>query len=75
MNAPAAPIPEGSPPLALLRLPEVLRRTGLGRSVLYREIAAGAFPAPVRLSERSTAWPEHEISAWIAARIAERGTK
>jgi prophage regulatory protein len=59
-------------PLVLLRLPEVCRRTGRKRSALYEAIAAGTFPAPVKLGERASAWPEHEITAWIAERIAAR---
>lgn len=59
-------------PLSLLRLREVTRRTGKSRSSVYRDVAAGTFPAPVKLGERASAWPEHEISAWCAARIAER---
>ena len=59
-------------PLTLLRLDEVCRRTGKKRSSIYRDIAAGAFPAPVKLGERASAWPEHEVNAWIAERIAAR---
>lgn len=59
----------------LLRLPQVQARTGLSRSELYRRIAAGTFPAPVKLGERASAWPEHEIAAWCAARIAARDAK
>ena len=58
--------------LALLRLPEVCRLTGKTRSCIYRGIAAGTFPAPVKLGERASAWPEHEIKAWISERIAAR---
>ena len=58
--------------LTLLRLDEVCRRTGKKRSSLYRDIAAGSFPAPVKLGERASAWPEHEVNAWIAGRIAAR---
>ncbi len=61
--------------LALLRLPEVRRRTGRSRSEIYRGVAAGTFPKPVKLSERSSAWPEHEVAAWIAERIAARDGK
>ncbi|HEY4583241.1 MAG TPA: AlpA family transcriptional regulator [Lysobacter sp.] len=62
--------------LTLLRLPEVCRRTGLSRSEIYRRIgSSGAFPAPIKLGERASAWPEHEVSAWIAARVAERDAK
>ena len=59
-------------PLTLLRLREVCRRTGKSRSEVYRRIAAGDFPQPVKLGERASAWPEHEVSARIAGRIAAR---
>lgn len=59
----------------LLRLPQVQARAGLSRSELYRRIAAGTFPAPVKLGERASAWPESEIAAWCAARIAARDAK
>lgn len=62
-------------PLVLLRLRDVCRRTGLSRSVIYRRIAAGDFPSPVKLGERASAWPEHEIAAWCVARIAVRDAK
>ena len=56
----------------LMRLREVRRRTGKSRSGIYRGIADGTFPAPVKLGERASAWVESEIEAWIADRIAER---
>jgi prophage regulatory protein len=59
-------------PNTLLRLPQVKGRTGLSRSEIYRRIAVGTFPAPIKLGERARAWPEHEITAWIDARIAAR---
>jgi prophage regulatory protein len=59
-------------PLRLLRLPEVLVRVGLGRSAWYDLVRAGRAPQPCHLGERCVAWPEHEISEWVAARIAER---
>jgi prophage regulatory protein len=58
-------------PLCLLRLPAVRARVGLGRTAIYDGIAAGTFPAPIRLGRRCVAWPSTEIDAWIAARIAE----
>ena len=61
-----------SEPLRLLRLREVCRRTGKSRSEVYRRIAAGDFPQPVKVGERASAWPEHEVAAWIAGRIAAR---
>jgi prophage regulatory protein len=60
--------------MQLLRLPEVLQRTGLSRSGLYAALAAGTFVRPVKLgpNARAIAWPSEEIDAWIAERIAER---
>lgn len=55
----------------LIRLPEVIRQTGLSRSTLYQLAADGRFPKPVRLGERCSAWPESEVLAWCAERIRE----
>lgn len=69
------PAPAPGDPLRLERLPVVKRRTGLSRSDLYRRIAAGTFPAPVKLGVRASAWVEIEISEWIESRIAARDAK
>lgn len=65
-----------SPPdtreVVLLRLREVCRRTGYSRSEIYRRVAAGDFPRPIKLGDRASAWIEYEVSQWIAARIAAR---
>ena len=63
--------------LILERLPRVKARTGLSRSEIYRRIAANppTFPAPVKLGERASAWPEHKVTAWCEARIAARDAK
>jgi prophage regulatory protein len=53
----------------LLRLPEVLNRTGLSRSTLY---ADPSFPKSVKVGERAVAWVEDEITEWIDDRIAKR---
>jgi prophage regulatory protein len=63
------------PETRLIRLPEVARLTGLGRSQLYALAAAGKFPSPLKLSERCSAWAEPEVRAWIAERIAERDSR
>lgn len=53
----------------LLRLPEVLSRTGLSRSTLY---ADPTFPKSVKVGQRAVAWAETEIDAWIEARLEAR---
>jgi prophage regulatory protein len=54
---------------SLLRLPAVLARVGYSRSTLYGLIARGAFPAPIRLGARASAWPSDEVDSWIQQRI------
>ena len=57
------------------RLPKVKARTGFSRSEIYRRIAAGSFPAPVKIGERASAWDSREIDKWIADRIADRDAR
>lgn len=54
----------------LLRLPEVLERTGFSKSGLYAAIKDGRFAAPLKLSRRAVAWEESQVSAFIDQRIA-----
>lgn len=72
-RTPMAAPPAGA--LILERLPQVKARTGLSRSELYRRIAAGDFPQPVKLGERASAWDSREVDRWIAERIAARDAK
>jgi prophage regulatory protein len=62
-------------PTRLIRLPEVKGRVGLSRSSIYLRIAAGTFPRPVRLGEKSVAWSEAAIDSWIAARLENHSTQ
>lgn len=57
---------------ALIRRPEVERRTGLKRSSIYAMMKAGVFPRAVSLGDRAVAWVEDEVDAWIRERIASR---
>ncbi len=59
-------------PTRILRLPEVMARTGLSRTTIYRWRLAGRFPQPVRLGTRNVGWIESEIEAWLRERMAER---
>jgi len=52
---------------AILRLPEVVKFTGLSRTGIYRRVAAGAFPRPVALGPRAVGWRESDIIEWIDA--------
>ncbi|EEC8742410.1 helix-turn-helix transcriptional regulator [Escherichia coli] len=53
----------------LLRLSDVMRRTGYGRAWIYRLISLGRFPKPVKFGSRSVAFIESEVDEWINQRI------
>jgi len=53
----------------MLRLPDVLKRTALSRSQIYRLIEQDDFPKQVRLSERASGWIEEEVDGWLRERI------
>jgi prophage regulatory protein len=58
----------------LIRLPEVISRTGLSRSSIYRLEKQGRFVPRVRLSDRATAWNLDQVTAWIEARPLAEAT-
>ncbi|MBS7690121.1 AlpA family phage regulatory protein [Pseudomonas lalucatii] len=57
-----------------LRLPDVIEVTRLSRSQIYRMIASGEFPAPIRISKKTAAWPAEAVKTWAAAKISEAAT-
>ena len=57
--------------LSLLRIPAVLNLTGLTRPSLYRLIASGDFPAPIRPTERTVAFSSAAVNRWIKEKLAE----
>ena len=64
----ASPSPTIEPLPKLLRLPAVLQATGLARSTIYRMIAEGNFPAPIKLAKRAVAWRPDHIRQWTNTR-------
>jgi prophage regulatory protein len=60
------------PALRYIRLREVCQRVGLGQSTIYKLVMTGKFPKQVKLSERTSAWIESEVEAYMNARIVER---
>jgi prophage regulatory protein len=51
----------------LVSLTPVCESTGLSRSTIYRLIANGDFPKPVKISKGRVAWREREVLAWLAS--------
>lgn len=58
------------PPPRILRLPEVKAWLGVGRSMVYSQVAARLLPPPIRLGLRAVGWSSDEIGQVVAARIA-----
>ena len=56
----------------LLRIDEVMRRTGLPRSSVYALIKTEEFPRQIRISPMRSAWDSLEVDAWIQSKLALR---
>jgi prophage regulatory protein len=56
----------------ILRLSDVLYRTGLSRTTLYRKIAEGTFPHQVRISQKGSGWRASAVETWIDDPVAYR---
>ena len=62
-----------------IRLPEVMSRTGYGRTSIYRKMEDGSFPKSLKLGgppkdpnefdSRAVAWVEDEINHWIEDKL------
>ena len=63
------PLEDGGDEDRLLRLPEVLRLTGMCRSALYDQMARGQFPGSIKIGERATSWSAKAVRNWIARRV------
>ena len=63
-----APVQPRGPPSRMLRFPDVIERTGLSRTTIWRRVKAGTFPAPVQLGANSIGWPELAIIEWVESR-------
>ena len=55
----------------LIGLPEVKRKTGLGKTAIYEGMARGDFPKAVKIGTAAR-WVEAEIDGWIDAQIERR---
>jgi prophage regulatory protein len=51
-----------------LKLQQVSALTGKGRTKIYAEIKAGAFPAPERDGPRWSRWRAADVLAYLAAK-------
>jgi prophage regulatory protein len=70
-RTPSLPLSSDSVPVAptrLLRVPEVLDRTGLSRTTIWRMERKNQFPKHCRISARAIGWHEADVTRWIQER-------
>jgi len=58
--------------MRILRLKDVIEKTGLARSTIYKYVDAGTFPNPIPLGGRSVGWIDSEVHDWILDAVQER---
>ncbi|WP_406625196.1 helix-turn-helix transcriptional regulator [Acidovorax sp. SDU_ACID1] len=56
------------PETGFVRQKLLLRFVPFSKSTLWRHVATGLFPAPVKLSDGVTAWRVEEVRQWIDGR-------
>ncbi len=61
----------GIPAQTMIRLPDVIKRVGLGKTAIYDHIKNGDFPKPAKFG-RASVWSEQEINDWIESRFNAR---
>lgn len=57
--------------IRLIRMPEVLSKTGFKKSWVYLLISSNSFPKPIKIGARAIAFVEAEIDEWVEERINE----
>ncbi len=56
----------------IIRIKEVSKRTGIGRSTIYKYMNENRFPKSIRLGKRAAGWIVDEVDSWIDVRIQQR---
>jgi len=70
---PENPTPQTTAPISthsrVLRLKEVCKVTGLGRSFIYQLQAEKRFPHSIKIGARAVGWLDGEVREWLEGRI------
>lgn len=54
-----------------ITIDQLVKKTSLGRSTIYRMISEGKFPKPFQLVPNRNAWIESDIDAWLAEKAGK----
>lgn len=75
-NDPPVPLPtlvaRAAGPMRMLRLTQVIERTELRKTTIYKLQKQGRFPKAVPLTGHSVRWIESEVENWLADRASSR---
>jgi prophage regulatory protein len=63
-----------SAPIHMLRLAQVIKRTGLKKTKIYELQSEGQFPMRVKITAHAVGWIEYEVQAWLAGRVAKNNS-
>ncbi|ORT49523.1 transcriptional regulator [Vibrio sp. qd031] len=58
--------------MRFLKLKEVMEKTALSRSAIYRKMNDDEFPKSISLGDRAVAWVESEVELWMEDCLAVR---
>ena len=57
-----------APAKTMLRVSDVMMRTGYSRTTIWRKVRDGSFPAPRSLGDNAIGWTDDVIDDWVASR-------
>ncbi|HAS8328030.1 TPA: AlpA family transcriptional regulator [Vibrio vulnificus] len=62
----------GGRPMRFLKLKEVMEKTALSRSAIYRKMNEDQFPKSISLGDRAVAWVESEVEEWMESCLVRK---
>ncbi|WP_273992921.1 AlpA family transcriptional regulator [Vibrio parahaemolyticus] len=58
--------------MRFLKLKEVMEKTALSYSAIYRKMNEDALPKSVNVGDRAVAWVESEVDHWMEVMLQDR---
>lgn len=57
--------------MKMIRLKDVIDKTGLSRSTIYRLVNQGDIPQPIKLTEKTSVWILSEVDEFLERKVKE----
>lgn len=57
--------------LCMLKLQQIMKLTGIGRSTMYNLIRSEQWPQPIKITKRSNRWLSTEVDVMIGLRASD----